>query len=150
MIMKFSTPFIVASAFIAAQACSNNVETPDGDLPDAGQPTTCPIVDSRGWKAWVNAMPGPDAQRTLIVMGEVDTPTPGYTFEWSVGVADRSAIPMQRLHLTATPPDGMAAQVITTEEVRYDGPAIAEQYRAVVVMCGEELLADITDVTVAH
>jgi len=65
-------------------------------------------------------------------------------------MADRSAIPLQRLHLTATPPDGMAAQVITTETVRYEGPAIAENYRAVAVMCGDVLLADITDVTTAQ
>lgn len=159
----------LATAFAFTAGCSqppetssNETETGDGvetgaedmaaetEMPEAGEPTTCPITASRDWKAWVNAMPGPDAGATLIVEGVVDTPTAGYTFSWEAGMADRSATPLQRLHLTATPPDGMAAQVITTETVRYEGPAIAENYRAVAVMCGEVLLADITDVTTAH
>ena len=167
--MKRYLPVATAFVFLASQGCpqpadlsaedttaSDEVETGAGDmtadagLPEAGEPTTCLIVASRDWRAWINAMPGPDAVRTLIVEGVVDTPTPGYTFEWEAGMADRSAIPMQRLHLTATPPDGMAAQVITTETVRYEGPAIAENYRAVAVMCGEVLLADITDVVTAQ
>lgn len=162
--MKLFTGIATASVFVLAQACSQpddsaseqtneeNTEAAESEtyVAEAGEPTTCPIVSSRDWTAWVNAMPGPDAQATLIVEGVVDTPTPGYAFSWEVGVADRSAIPMQRLHLSATPPDGMAAQVITTGPVRYQGPAIAQRYRAVVVMCSEEMLAEITDVATAQ
>ncbi len=110
----------------------------------------CPVLDSHGWTAWVNAMPGPDASATLIVEGVVDLPTPGYQISWAPGAADRSAIPVQKLYLVASAPDGMAAQVITSEAVRYEGPAIAKQYRGVVVMCGDGVLADITDVVTAQ
>ena len=95
-------------------------------------------------------MPGPDSRHTLHVSGEVDMPTPGYAFEWRVSAADRSATPVQRLLLTATPPDGMAAQVITTETVRYQGPAIAKLYKGILVMCGARVLADIPDVSIAE
>ena len=114
---------------------------------DAG---ACPVLDSRNWTAWVNAMPGPDASPTLHVTGDVDMPTPGFVFEWREGIADRSATPVQRLTLTATPPDGMVAQVLTTETVRYEGPALVTNYGGVIVMCGGEPLAEITDVTVAQ
>ncbi|WP_425407817.1 hypothetical protein [Hyphococcus sp.] len=156
--MKILSSVSLASLMFVAQACSPAAGPGRGDAPPPGNPemggdgdaTTCPLIGSRNWKAWVNAMPGPDARPTLIVEGDVDAPTAGYTFSWQEGVADRSAVPFQRLHLTANPPDGMAAQVITTQTVRYEGPAIAENYRAVAVMCGEELLADITDVMVTR
>lgn len=158
--MKSISLAAIASVFLAAQGCSQSPNT-QGDEPasqnggeaemaEAGEPTTCPIAGSRSWKAWVNPTPGSEGEATLVVEGEVDTPTPGYTFSWEAGMADRSAVPMQRLHLAVTPPDGMVAQVITTESVRYEGPAIAENYRGVAVMCGEELLAEIADVTTAQ
>jgi hypothetical protein len=113
------------------------------------QTAGCPVVDSRDWSAHIDAMPGPGAQRTLIVTGEVDLPTPGYTVRLTVGPADRSAIPVQQMILVAQPPGGTTAQVVTPHPVRYDGRAIAEHYRAVRVMCGGEQLADL-EVTVAH
>ena len=152
---------IIAFSAIAAHGCSpasesdSNADANDaadaGDQMELAQPAdACAVLESRDWRAWVNAMPGPDAAATLIVEGEVDMPTPDYEFAWEVGMADRSAIPMQRLHFKATPPEGMAAEVITTEAVRYEGPAIAQSYRAVVVVCGDETLAEIEDVTTAH
>lgn len=160
IVMKTATLIAVALAFSAAQGCSQRSNTEGGETgpqsageteaAEPGEPTTCPILGSRNWKAWVNAEPGDDAEATLVVEGEIDAPTPGYTFSWEPGMADRSAVPMQRLHLTAAPPDGVVAQVITTESVRYEGPAIAQDYRGVAVMCGEELLAEITEVTTAE
>ncbi|PQA89039.1 hypothetical protein CW354_03565 [Marinicaulis flavus] len=134
----------------AQQASSPGADAPSGEEPAMPDNGDCPVIDSRDWKAWVNAMPGPGAETTLIVEGAVDMPTPGYTFSWEAGMADRSAVPAQRLHLTATAPDGMVTQVITTENVRYEGPAIAKEYRAAAVMCGDELLAEITDVVTAE
>jgi hypothetical protein len=57
---------------------------------------------------------------------------------------------VQRLTLTATPPDGMTAQVITSEQVKYEGPAITKMYRGILVMCGGGVLADIPDVSIAE
>ncbi len=117
--------------------------------PTPPQASNCPVIDGRNWSAHINAMPGPNAQRTLIVSGEVDLPTPGYAVSLTAGAADRSAIPVQQIVLTANGLGGIVPQVVTTYPVRYDGPAIAQQYRAVRVMCAGRQLAEL-DVTVAH
>lgn len=114
------------------------------------QNSSCPVIDSRDWAAWVNAMPGPDAVRTLIVTGEVDMPTPGYSIDITLGPADRMMPPGQYLDLSVTPPDGMVAQVVTPMPVRFETPAVYPEYRKIVVRCGGTLLAEITDVPVAH
>ncbi|ANP47662.1 hypothetical protein [Candidatus Viadribacter manganicus] len=113
------------------------------------QTSNCPVIDARNWSAHINAMPGPNAQRTLIVTGEVDLPTPGYAVTLTAGAADRSAIPVQQIIVSATRPTGIVPQIVTTFSARYDGPAIAQHYRAVRVMCGAQQLAEL-DVTVAH
>lgn len=111
---------------------------------------TCPVIDSRDWAAWVNAMPGVDAQRTLIVTGEIDLPTPGYAVSMQTGVADRSMRPVQELLLILEPPQDLVTQVVTPTPVRFDGTAIAPEYSGVRVRCGDTLIADITDVPVAQ
>lgn len=162
--MKADIGAAVAFSILAAFGCSpaSDTETDAGareratevsgdmKLAEAGETDACPVIESRGWRAWVDAMPNPDAAATLFVEGEVDMPTPGYSFAWEVGMADRSAVPTQRLHIKATPPDGMTAQVVTTETVRYEGPAIAQSYRSVIVMCGEDVLAEATPVLTAR
>ena len=83
------------------------------------------------------------------VTGEVDLPTPGYTVSLDLGPADRSAIPVQQLRLNTRAPTGIVTQVVTQYPVRYEGPTIAQQYRAVRVMCGGSELAEL-QVTVTH
>ena len=154
--MKTICSLVAASLFAVLAGCDKPAPAADPATPteeEVAMPESaaaCPVLDSRDWTAWVNAMPGPDASATLIVEGVVDMPTPGFTFTWEAGMADRSAIPVQRLHLSAAPPDGMVAQVVTSESVRYEGPAIAKQYRGVTVMCGDAVIAEITDVTTAE
>ncbi len=133
------------SLAVLATACQTSPASPTPPL----QTSNCPVIDARNWSAHINAMPGPNAQRSLIVAGEIDLPTPGYGVALAVGAADRSATPVQHLNLTANRPDGIVPQVVTTYPVRYDGPAIAQNYRAVRVMCGERQLAEL-DVIVAH
>ena len=57
---------------------------------------------------------------------------------------------MQQLILHATAPSGMVTQVVTPTPVRYEGPAIAQQYRAVRIMCDGTQLAEITDIVTAQ
>lgn len=116
----------------------------------AGSGGGCAVLDSREWSAWIDAMPGPDAKRTLHVRGLVDLPTPGFAPVWTVGPADRHAIPKQYFDLAFTPPDGMVAQVITTVEVHFETPAIYPQYRGLVIRCGDAVLAEIDEVIEAH
>ena len=110
----------------------------------------CAILESSNWQAWVDAMPGPDATPTLHVTGEIVLPTPGYTIEWQMGALDRMQPPGQRLSISTTPPDGMVTQVITTVEVAYAGETAITNYREVIVSCGGEMLATISDVVVAQ
>ncbi|MEX6634167.1 hypothetical protein [Hyphococcus lacteus] len=160
----------VMSLFVL-QACGNQsetgttdesvaAETVETDVADTSevtegaremsQPNDCPVIASRDWQAWINAMPGPDAVRSLNVTGEIDLPTPGYEIEVIAGAADRSAIPTQRIILKATPPSGMVTQVVTPETVTYSGPVIAQQYRSIMVLCGDQMIAEITDIPVAQ
>lgn len=168
--MNHQIIMMTAGAFLWAGACSPSADNPEAESPAgdsaavtemdepemeeddavADMSDACPVIDSRNWSAWVNAMPGPDAKITLHVTGEIDLPTPGYEISWQAGMADRSMTPVQRLMLTLTPPDGMVAQVITTETVKYEGPALVKTYGGVIVMCGGEALAEIDDVTLAQ
>ena len=133
-----------ALSALALGACHTSPPAPG----QAGR--ECAVYESSDWAAWINAMPGPGAQRTLHVTGRIVVPTPGYSATLTAGAADRSAIPTQQLNLNLTTTDGMVLQVLTTREVAYEGPAIAQQYRAVRIMCGGAQLAEITDITIAH
>lgn len=106
----------------------------------------CPILASRGWEAWVDGTPSLEGGRRLHVVGEVDTPTPGYSFAWRLGPADRAFPPAQRLALIPTPPEGMVAQVVTTEQVAFEGDALYPSYRGILVVCGGKLIAEIDEV----
>ncbi|MFC2952070.1 hypothetical protein ACFOOP_09020 [Marinicaulis aureus] len=158
--MKFAMSLSSAALLsLAACAPANDPEEDTGAVVvsegeemvmPAPQETDCPVIESRNWSAWVNAMPGPDAKLTLHVTGDVDLPTPGYEVSWREGMADRSATPVQRLMLTLTPPEGMVTQVITTETVTYEGPALTKTYGGVIVMCGGAPLATIDAVVTAQ
>jgi hypothetical protein len=144
---------LVAACVLALAACGQTNTTEPAPAPVAEAPAaagSCAVVANRNWSAHINAMPGPNAQRTLIVTGEADLPTPGYTVALDLGPADRSAIPVQQLVINTTAPTGIVPQVVTPYPVRYEGPAIAQQYRAVRIMCGGQQLAEITDIVTAQ
>jgi hypothetical protein len=150
-----TTHLLMACALAALAACGQTSATTDptpAPAPVAEAPTAsaCAVIANRNWTAHINAMPGPGAQRTLIVTGEIDLPTPGYTATLDLGPADRSAIPVQQLVVNTTAPTGIVAQVVTPYPLRYEGPAIAQQYRAVRIMCGGQQLAEITDIVIAQ
>jgi len=145
---------LILTAALAAAACGGEapVETArpaarEGEAEpgasaawEAAATNACPIVASRDWTARVE-------DGRLIVEGEIDTPTPGWTIGWREGAADRSAVPTVRLILEAEPPGGMTAQVITSQTVRYDGPAVAARYRGVLILCGGAPIAEIAGVS---
>ncbi|MFM9864059.1 MAG: hypothetical protein ACKVRO_10670 [Micropepsaceae bacterium] len=140
-----------ALALAALTNCTSAGEPPPPPIePPSPQASSCPVIESRDWAAWVNAMPGPGTAKELIATGQIVLPTPGYTVTLTAGLADRSATPMQQLILTATPPTGMVPQVLTTQPVRYQGPAISMNYRAIRIMCGGQMLSEIADVPVAQ
>lgn len=135
---------------VVATAAACSTESPKAmDTSTSQTQTHCPAFESKDWVAWLNKMPGPDGPR-LHVSGKIVLPTPGYNIEILPGPLDRRQPPAQRLRLKITPPSGMVAQVITTREVKASFPAQASNYRAVIISCGDKVLAEITDVETAY
>lgn len=137
------------SIFAAALCLAACNADGDGAVIDKPALAECPVIDSRDWTAWVDAEPGPDAP-TLHIRGTVDLPTPGYTYAWRVGLADRALPPGQHMHLDFSAPDGVVTQVVTSVDVAYTGEATYAEYRMILVKCGGDVLAEITDVPVAN
>ncbi|MET0546948.1 MAG: hypothetical protein ABWZ40_11615 [Caulobacterales bacterium] len=153
--MKFQT-----IALIMFAACLGACESPKPDEtappPLAAAPeqpvaeAKCAVIENKNWQAFIDKMPGVNAKPSLRVTGEIVLPTPGFTIALKEGRADRSAIPTQHLILELTPPTGQVMQALSTETVRYDGPAIAEKYTAVQIVCAGMQLAEITDIQTVH
>lgn len=113
------------------------------------QALACPIVGSSDWRAWINAMPGPNAGPRLIVTGKVTAPTGGYTYAWrDLRVMESSPVQIVA-DLEALPPEGPATQAVTTSDVRGEWSA-TPPVGSVTVTCGERVLARISPVETAH
>lgn len=141
MLPKFALPAVLGLLALTGVAPAHA----DNDAAATG----CPVIASSDWQAWVNAMPGPDGPQ-LHVSGQITLPTPAYTVTLTPGPADRMAPPMQRLILTATAPDGMVASVIETTQVAFALPTQMTQFRAVAIVCGDTLLAEISPVDIVQ
>ncbi len=145
---------LVLTALIAIPALSSCTTAATGQSAESQAPvfefSDCPVIDSRSWNAWINAMPGPGAKPTLHITGEVDLPTPGYKLELIPGPADRRNTPGQRFSLAAAKPEGIVAQVVTTEQVRYSAPPTYDKYRSITIGCGGKVLAQIEKIPVAY
>jgi len=114
--------------------------TPD----TAAESGDCPVIDSADWRATVGPVEGAEGPQ-LVVTGTVTMPTPGWTVLLERGPADRSALPVQRLRLTASRPEGVVIQVLDEVEVRAVLPALAA-YRGVAVDCGDLVLVELSEV----
>ena len=144
---------LILVAMIAALAACHTPPIAPASQPAPAStpaPSACAVLDSRDWEAWIDRMPGPSAVPTLHVIGKIDLPNAGYSVTVRDGPADRSATPTQQIILETTQRSGMHAQVVTTADVAYQGPAIAQTYRSILVMCGGRQLAEIGDVPGAH
>lgn len=109
----------------------------------------CGISGSSGWAAWVNAMPGPNAQPKLIVTGKVTVPTGGYRFAWG-DMRVMESYPVQvALELRTIPPSGPATQALVTHDVRGEWP-ISPPVGSLTVRCGDLVLVRISPVETAH
>ncbi len=167
MMRKFLLPVLLLGAcqaqtpnqanLIDAQAPVANTADPNTPVssndPSPAAPdrpaSDCPIIDSSGWAAWINAMPGPNARPKLIVTGKVTVPTGGYRIDWAdMRVAE--SYPVQIFaDLRVVPPSGMATQVITAHDVRGEWP-IDPPVGSFTVRCGNRVLARISPVETAH
>jgi|EndMetStandDraft_4_1072995.scaffolds.fasta_scaffold16912_4 type IV pilus biogenesis protein CpaD/CtpE len=90
--------------------------------------TACPAT--RNWTAFINAMPGPGAQPSLIVTGEANVPG-GMQAVLRPGPTDRMMPPGQRLVLATEPGGGASGWQPVRAEI---APALPT-YREVIVTC---------------
>ena len=108
--------FVMLGGAALLAACATvppPVQSPPAD-------NVCPVVDSSDWTAWVNAMPGPNAQPMLVVT-----------------------------ELEALPPDQMATQALDTHELRGEWP-ITPPVGSVTITCDGRTLARIAPVETAR
>ncbi len=135
-----------AALCAALAGCAVDAQSGDGQA-EAGVPpvATCPS-ETRGWTAWISAMPGPNATPSLIVTAEAFVPA-GTAATLSAGPTDRMMPPSQRFTLAlSSRPDAPGGW----QEVRGTiSPALAE-YRSVMVGCGDAVVATITDIQTAQ
>ena len=107
----------------------------------------CDMIESRDWRAWVNAMPGPSMRPTLIVTGTVTLPSGGWDFIWRTRVME--SYPVQvAFDLEPLIAEG-ATQAVTTRELRHE-LAIDPPVGSVTLRCGSKVLARIAPVETAH
>lgn len=109
----------------------------------------CANLTGADFKAWVNAMPGPNSRPKLIITGTVTAPTGGYRIAFTdLRVAE--SYPVQvTAELTAIPPAGSASQAVTRHEVRGQWP-MGSPVGSVTVRCGNTTLARLSPVETAY
>lgn len=121
------------------------------DAPPAVIESTCSIYESAKWHAWLDKG-SEDGGLRLNVSGEVTVPSPGYTVSWQMGPMDRAFPPSLRLRLTTlAPPAGqMNIQMLTKQAIDYTVASRVPKYRSIMIICGDELLAEIPDVQLSE
>jgi hypothetical protein len=130
------------AALPALSACATAAPPPPASGP-------CPIVASSDWRAWVNAMPGPDRTGPhLIVVGNVTVPSAEWTASF-VGSRVMESYPVQVVVELDATRSGMGIQVPVTREVRGSWPS-EQAVGSVTVMCRGTTLARISPVETAH
>lgn len=109
--------------------------------------SSCKVIDSRHWHAWVDQLSSINRKGRLIVVGQVDFPTPGFTINLRTMALDRANPPALRIVLEATEPEGPTMQVVTSTPVRFELENSLLNYREIIISCEGQVLATIPDVT---
>ena len=148
------TRFITIAPLMLAACQPNASDTPvssDDSVPAKlpfAPAADCPVVDSSEWTAWVDAMPGPNAQPRLMISGKLRVPTGGYRATFAnMRVAE--SYPVQIfVDLVVPPPSGPATQAITTIDVRGEWP-IAPPVGSITIRCGRQVIGRIDEIVTA-
>ena len=139
--MRILLPLAVLAAL---PACATTTVDDDLDGREDVAAPACP-TETRNWKAWVNAMPGPDARPTLIVQGEALMPEMS-SVTMAEGPLDRRMPPGQRISIGAEPSQKAAGWQIARIDI---APALTE-YREVVIHCDGAEVARVSPVEIAQ
>lgn len=132
-----------ALAIIAVTAALATVLAACATPAEQGGAPACP--ETRGWTAFINAMPGPGAVPTLIVTGEANLPA-GRTATIVIGPTDRMMPPGQRFTLSLAPSSAPSGW----QEVRAEIKPALSAYSSVIIGCEGQEVARITDIQTAH
>jgi hypothetical protein len=143
MYRQLSIFFLV---FLTSCTASPKKNNSDQESIHKERDVSCPIIESGKWHAWIDKFTQKKDTKRLIVVGEIVLPTPGFTIDWKQGATDRMSPPSLRLHLSATPPEGMVIQAIARVAVKINLETPIHEFRSVIIFCGNKKLAEITDV----
>ena len=145
----YTFPVLLAMAF--SQLCNAGNHSESEHAQTSGQAGTgnenCPVLQSRHWHAWIERATDNNVVSRLIITGQVDMPTPGYTVTFTPGPLDRRQPPTLRVMLNAKAPQGMSLQVIDIKNISFRMDTEILNYRAIIVACGDEQLTEIAEVT---
>ncbi len=108
--------------------------------------SSCPVISSGKWHAWIDRFPGKGINR-LVVVGSVELPSPGYRWRMVKAGGLRGRPPLQELRLELDPPEGIVAQVVTPVDVRGEAKTAFSNLR-VMVSCGGKRLAYFDEVVI--
>ncbi|GEM_PF-4465945 len=141
--LRLSATALAAILPLAAGACASYGDPdPIADDPD---PIVAECPDTRGFQAFVNAMPGPNDNPTLIVTGEA-------WLEQGIDAALRPVGPntedpaRYRFDLEARAGSGIGGWTA----LRGEASRVAQSYDEVYVTCGGAVVARVTDVETAY
>lgn len=138
---------------LATTACNAQIQSDQAqserEMSSSTPTDDCPVIESSNWVVKLTPAPHDGASPLLFVSGDLTLPTPGYTVDLKIGKADRSAVPTVFAVISATPPDGMVAQVLDTQTVSMTADAPASRLRSVIVICGNTRVFEISDVMLA-
>lgn len=144
---KFSAPLLGILFLTQACAMEHNPKREDTMSQLKDSRARCSVVESRNWHAWIDQVADDSLNPRLNIVGQVDTPTPGYEIVFTPGALDRRRPPSLRITLTAEPPDGIVTQVIDTQNVSFKLETDILEYRSIIVVCGDKQLAEMVGVT---
>ncbi|NNE40770.1 MAG: hypothetical protein HKN14_07615 [Marinicaulis sp.] len=133
--------YFLFAAALPLTACNQGM----GDAENADQKQECPVVDSRDWSAKIDAKQDPDAPR-LLVRGVIDLPTPDWRAQLRETHSDRAMPPGVHFAIDFTPPEGPVAQVVTSRHLTHVSHAADHGYRSITIHCGDQALAELTDI----
>ena len=144
--------YLILTAALLGGACSSSDQAPAASTqPEQLVKIGCPVHSASDISMWINAMPGPNDNPTLMTRFRVIAPTPGYEFSLEVLEIKESYPPHYVFGLTATPPEGIVAQVETYTDVAIEIPNFAyDTIASATVKCGESTLFAVESVETAY
>lgn len=147
--MKLATSRHMFFSVIALSLAACGQESADEStqpLPEEIVGNECPLASSSNWQAWLNRMPGTDEPK-LHITGDIEFAEPDLTASFNLGPLDRRMPPSQRILMTVQRSEGTKK---VRQNVSADFPVLAADYRSIVIVCGSNEVATITEIEVAN